>query len=467
MAKERATLAVLCTMALMIVLDSTIVAVALPTIQRELGFSPAGVAWVANAYLVAFAGLLLLAGRLGDLIGAGRVFVLGLSVFTLASLVCGLAPTAGLLVAGRFLQGAGGALAGAVILGLIVRGNPGPAAQSRAMGLYSFTQAAGSIVGFVAGGLLTDVAGWPWIFFINVPIGIAALVAGLRVLPRETGPGLRAGVDVPGAVLVTAGLSLFVYAIVGPSIWSAAAAVLLIAGFLLRQRQARRPLIALRVLARPWLLRANAAMILMFAAGFGFQFLTALFVQRIMGFDALHTGLAFLPTPLIIGPASLLAAPRLTARFGPRPVLLAGLVPIAVALIMLSQAPADPSYVTAMLPALLLIGAGMGVAIPSMIMLAMAGAEPGDTGLVSGFATTTQQAGAALGLATLTAVAAARTGADTSVEALRNGYSLGFEVAATLVTGAFLLTALFLRNPSKPPPAPQPQANQGLRGSAS
>jgi EmrB/QacA subfamily drug resistance transporter len=453
MARERATLALLCTMALMIVLDGTVVSVAVPTIQRDLGFSPTGIAWVANAYLVAFAGLLLLAGRLGDLIGAARVFTLGVAVFTLASLLCGLAPNAGLLIAGRFVQGAGGALASAVILGMIVRGHPGRAAQARAMGIYSFTQAAGSTIGFVVGGLLTDVTGWPSIFFINVPIGIAVLVVARRVLPREAGQGLRAGLDMSGASLVTAGLSLGVYAIVDTNLWSAAGAVLLIAGFLLRESRARFPLIDLHVLGRPWLLRANAAVILIFAAGFGFQFLTALYVQRILGFDALHTGLAFLPTPLVIGPVSLLVAPRLTARFGPRPVLLGGLALTAAGLAVLSHAPADPSYPATILPALLIIGAGMGVAIPAIIMLSMAGAEPADTGLVSGFTNTAQQAGAALGLATLAAVAAARTGPDPSIEALRDGYSLAFLVAAAFLLGALLVAALLLRDPHNAPAA--------------
>src|SRR3954469_16377039 len=212
--RRAATLAVLCAMSLMIVLDSTIVAVAVPAIQRELGFSPAGVAWVVNAYLVAFAGLLLLAGRLGDLIGSWRVFLPGLAVFTVASLLCGLARTAGLLIAGRFVQGAGGALAAAVVLGMIVRLYPEPRGQARAMGIYSFTQAGGAAVGFVVGGVLTDAVGWPAIFLVNVPIRVAVCLLGRRRLPRETGPGLAAGRGLPGALLITAGLSLGVYAIV-------------------------------------------------------------------------------------------------------------------------------------------------------------------------------------------------------------------------------------------------------------
>src|SRR4051812_29029283 len=417
--RRAATLAVLCAMSLMIVLDSTIVAVAVPAIQRELGFSPAGVAWVVNAYLVAFAGLLLLAGRLGDLIGSWRVFLTGLAVFTVASLLCGLARTAGLLIAGRFVQGAGGALAAAVVLGMIVRLYPEPRDQARAMGIYSFTQAGGAAMGFVAGGVLTDAVGWPAIFLINVPIGIAVWTAGRRLLPREDGLGLRRGLAVPGAVLTTAGLSLGVYAIVrtgspgagSTAVLTGAAGILLVAAFLLRQRFARRPLIPLRLLGRRWLLGVSAAMVLLFATGMGFQFLNALFVQRILGYGAFGTGLPFLPPPVVIGLVSLFAAPRLPGRYGPRRVLLAGLVALAIGLLLLSRMPANPSYAADMLLPLIVMGLGVGVAIPAVIMLAMAGAEPADTGMVSGLSTTAQQGGGALGLAVLAAVAAAHTGA--------------------------------------------------------
>ena len=441
-------------MSLMIVLDSTIVAVAVPDIQRDLGFSAAGVAWVVNAYLVSFAGLLLLAGRLGDLIGAWRVFLAGLALFTVASLLCGFASNAGWLIAGRFVQGAGGALAAAVVLGMIVRLFPSPGAQARAMGIYSFTQAGGAAVGFVAGGVLTDVAGWPAIFLINVPIGAGVWLAGRRLLPREAGLGLGQGVDVPGALLVTAGLSLGVYAIVSTSATSGVAALSMIVAFLIRQRLARRPLIPLRLLTRRWLLAANTAVLLIFATGMGFQFLNALFVQRVMGYDALGTGLAFLPTPIVIGLMSLFAAPRLTTRFGPRPVLVAGLVTLFAGLLLLVRLPVHPSYLTDMLPPLLVMGLGVGVTVPSMIMLAMAGASPADTGMVSGVSNTAQQAGGALGLSVLAAVAASRTDSrvgEPAVEALRFGYTQAFLVAAGFVLAALLVTVALLRRPSVSP----------------
>jgi EmrB/QacA subfamily drug resistance transporter len=465
--RRGATLAVLCAMALMIVLDSTIVAVAVPSIQRDLGFSAAGVAWVVNAYLVAFAGLLLLAGRLGDLFGAWRVFLAGLAVFTLASLLCGLARTAELLIVGRFVQGAGGALGSAVVLGMIVRCYPTPRGQARAMGIYSFVQAGGAAVGFVVGGVLTQTVGWPWIFLVNVPVGVLVWIGAVRLLPREPGAGVLRGLDVPGALLVTVGLSAGVYAIVrsgepsaraGATAGLAAAAVLLIGGFLLRQRLARNPLVPLRLLARPWLLRANAAVMLIFAAGMGFQFVNALYLQRIMGYDALATGIAFVPTPVAIGLVSLFLAPRLTGRFGARPVLMAGLGALAVGLVLLSRAPAEPSYLADMVPALIIMGLGIGVTIPAIIMLTMAGAARCETGTVSGLTNTAQQAGGALGLAVLAASAAAYTSARRDAgaaptAALQDGYSLAFLVAAGFVVGAVALTAVALRHPPAAPVA--------------
>jgi EmrB/QacA subfamily drug resistance transporter len=451
--RRAAALAVLCAMSLMIVLDSTIVAVAVPDIQRDLGFRPADVAWVVNGYLVAFAGLLLLAGRLGDLLGAWRVFLAGLAVFTAASLLCGLAPNSGALVAGRFVQGMGGALAASVVLGMIVRLFPQPGEQARALGIYSFTQASGAAAGFVAGGLLTDAVGWPAIFLINAPIGLVVWLAGRRVLPRETGAGLGRGLDLPGALLITGGLSLGVYAIVrtgapgadAVAALTGAAGLTLILAFLLRQHFARRPLIPLRLLRRPWLLRTNAVVLLIFATGMGFQFMLALFVQQVLGYDALATGLAFLPTPVAIGLLSLFVTPRLTGRFGPRPVLLAGLTVLLPGLLLLSRIPAGGDYLTHLFAPLLIMGVGMGLTAPAIVMLAMAGAAPQETGMVSGFSNTAQQAGGALGLAVLAAVAAAVTDGSTGAEALRDGFSRAFVVAAGFVLTALILAVLLLR----------------------
>jgi EmrB/QacA subfamily drug resistance transporter len=452
-------LAVLCAMQLMIILDGTVVTVALPTIQSDLGFSQAGLAWVMNAYLIGFAGLLLLAGRFGDLIGGKRIFLVGLSLFTAASLLCGLAGSSELLIAGRFAQGVGGALASAVILGMIVGLYPAPGEQARAMGVYGFTSASGAAIGLIVGGVITQTVGWHWAFLINVPIGLTALVLATRLLAADQGIGLGKGADVLGAVLVTAGLSLGVYTIVqtaeptaktGRTIVLAAVALLLLAGFVLRQARAAHPLLALRIFRNRHVTVANVIVVLMFAAGFGFQFMTALYLQRVLGFDSLQTGLAFLPAPVMGGLMSLFVVARLTERFGSRRVMLAGLAAFLVALLMLSQAQVDGTYLVNVAPVLVLMGTGTGVAIPSMIMLAMSEAEAGDAGLASGLNNTAQQAGAAVGTAVLATLAASLSAVRVDegvgmVSALRDGYSLAFLAAAGFVVAALLLAATLLR----------------------
>ena len=460
-ARSRAkALAVLCAMQLMIILDGTVVTVALPTIQKDLGFSQAGLAWVMNSYLIAFAGLLLLAGRIGDLIGSKRVFLAGLSLFTAASLICGLATSSELLIAGRFLQGVGGALASAVILGMIVGLFPAPGEQARAMGVYGFTSASGASIGLILGGVITQTVGWHWSFLINIPIGIVSLVLAVRLLTAERGIGLSKGADIVGAVLVTAGLSLGIYTIVQTAeasaellrtIVLAVVAVLLLGGFVLRQARAAQPLLALHIFRKRQVTVANVIVVLLFAAGFGFQFMTALYLQSVLGYDSLHTGLAFLPAPLIGAAMSLFIGPRLTVRFGSRTMLLAGLATLLVALVLISQAPVDGSYLLNVAPAAALVGAGTGVGIPAAIMLAMSGAEPGDAGLASGLNNTAQQAGAAVGTAVLATLAASQTAAKLAEgawegSALRDGYSAAFLAAAGFVIAALVLGATLLRS---------------------
>ncbi|MEV8377935.1 MFS transporter [Kribbella sp. NPDC056861] len=458
-------LAVLCVMQLMIILDGTVVTVALPTIQSDLGFSQAGLAWVMNSYLIAFAGLLLLAGRIGDLIGSKRVFVAGLAVFTAASLLCGLATTSELLLAGRFLQGVGGALASAVILGMIVGLYPAPGDQARAMGVYGFTSASGASIGLILGGVITQTVGWHWSFLINVPIGVVSLVLALRLLRTQPGLGLSKGADVLGAVLVTAGLSLAVYTIVQTAeptaalprtLLLAAVSLVLLAGFVLRQARATQPLLSLHIFRNSQVTLSNLVVVLLFAAGFGFQFMTALYLQRVLGFDSLQTGLAFLPAPILGAVMSLFLGPRLIAHFGSRPILLAGLAALLAALLLMSQAPVHGSYLTNVVTPLLLVGAGTGVAIPAAIMLAMSGAEPTDAGLTSGLNNTAQQAGAAVGTAVLATLAASRTAVQVSagadpVAALRDGYSVAFVAASAFVLAALVVgTALLLRYRGRP-----------------
>jgi EmrB/QacA subfamily drug resistance transporter len=395
-------LVVLCTGTLMVVLDGSIVAVALPVIGRDLGFDGAGLAWVVNAYLIAFGGLLLLAGRIGDLVGRRRTFTAGLVIFTLASLACGLAGSAGLLVAARFAQGIGGAAASAVALGMVVTLFPAPADRARALGVYSFTQAAGSSIGLILGGVLTETVGWHWIFIINVPIGMVAVALVPRLFAADRGLGLRGGADVPGAVLGTTGLMLAVYAIVASAAPAGIAAVVLLAAFVARQASAARPLVPLR-LVHP----ANLTMVLLVAGMFGFQFLTALYLQDVMGYGAVATGLAFLPAPVLIAVVSLGFAGRLTARFGDRAVLAGGLVLIVAGLLLLSRVPADGRYAVHLLPALSLLGAGFGAAVVVLFARSMSGATDADAGIASGIVNTTQQVGGALGLAVLASVAAA------------------------------------------------------------
>lgn len=452
-------LVVLCVMQLMIILDGTVVTVALPTIQGDLGFSQAGLAWVMNSYLIAFAGLLLLAGRIGDLVGSKRVFVAGLALFTAASLLCGVAGSAEVLIAGRFLQGVGGALASAVILGMIVSLYPAPGEQARAMGVYSFTAASGASIGLIFGGVITQTVGWHWAFLINVPIGVVSLVFAVRLLAHRPGLGLANGADIVGAVLVTSGLSLAVYTIVqtaepqatlARTLLQAGAALVLLAAFVVRQARIKHPLLALRIFRRRQLSVANVVVVLLFAAGFGFQFTTALYVQRVLGYDSLTTGLAFLPAPIMNALMSLSLAPRLTVRFGPRRMLIAGLVIFLLALLWISRAPVDGSYVVDVGPVLAVMGAGIGLAIPASIMLAMSGADAGDAGLASGLNNTAQQAGAAVGTAVLATLAASTTsnrlsdGAD-KLLALRDGYGAAWLAAAGFVLAAALLSVSLLR----------------------
>jgi EmrB/QacA subfamily drug resistance transporter len=338
-------LVVLCAGMLMIVLDQTIVNVALPTIRTDLGFSQAGLAWVVNAYLIAFGGLLLLAGRLGDLIGRRRMFVSGLVVFTVASLLSGLSRTQEMLVAARFLQGAGGAMTSAVILGMIVTMFPEPRERAKAIGVYSFVASAGASIGLLLGGVLTQGINWHWIFFVNLPIAIAAALLASRLLESDRGVGLGEGADILGACLITAALMLGVYTIVGTidhgwvsaqTLGLGASAIVLLAAFVARQARAANPLLPLRVFRSRDVTGANAIAALMVAGMFGMFFLGALYLQLVLGYGALEVGLAFLPAALTIGALSLGFSARLVTRFGARAVLIPGLALIAAGLTLLS-----------------------------------------------------------------------------------------------------------------------------------
>jgi EmrB/QacA subfamily drug resistance transporter len=460
-------LVILCAGMLMIILDGTIVTVALPAIQTDLGFSSSNLTWTVNAYMIAFGGLLLLAGRLGDLIGRKRVLIAGLALFTAASLLCGLATSPAMLIAARFVQGVGGALASAVSLGLIVTLFTEPRERGKAIGAYSFVGAAGASIGLVLGGILTQAFNWHWIFFINLPIGVAAAVLAVRVLDADRGIGLAAGADVAGAVLVTAGLMLGVYTIVETTQygWASthtlglgALAVALLAGFVARQATAAKPLLPLRTFRSRNVSGANVIQALMVAAGFAFQVTAALYMQRVLGYGPAEAGLGLAAAAVSIGTLSLGLSARLSARFGERAVLLAGLSLLTIAFALLTRAPVHGNYFVDLLPTMVL-GGGFGLALPTVTSLGMSGATQSDAGLVSGLFNTTQQVGAALGVAVLTTLAAARTGhllgtGHGTAAALTGGYHLAFGIGAGLVVTAMVLAIIVLR----PKPAEEPAA---------
>jgi EmrB/QacA subfamily drug resistance transporter len=450
---------VLCMGVLMIVLDATIVNVALPSIQSDLGFSSAGLAWVVNAYLIAFGGLLLLAGRLGDLISRRGVFLAGLGVFSVASVLCGAAQTQEMLVAARFVQGAGGALASAVVLGMIVTMFPDPREQAKAIGVFGFVASAGGSVGLLAGGVLTQSINWHWIFFVNIPIGIATALLAMRMLKPDKGIGLRRGADALGALLITSALMLLVYTIVKPAAddgWGAQTTLVLggvslalIAAFIVREATAKTPLMPLRIFRSRNMSGANAIQALSVAGMFGMFFMGALYLQRVLGYDPLQIGFAFLPTTLVMGTLSLRYSDKLVMRFGARQTLIGGLCFVFASMVLFTRVPVDGNYWLDVLPAMLLIGAGAGSAFPALMNLAMSGVEPQEAGLASGLVNTTVQVGGALGLAVLATLSAGRSehlrdAGDSARAALTGGYHIAFTVGAALVLAAIAVAVVVL-----------------------
>ena len=450
-----AALYVLCVGMLMIVLDATIVNVALPSIQDDLGFSQSNLAWVVNAYLIAFGGLLLLAGRIGDLIGQRRVFLVGLAVFTAASLVCALAQSQGMLIGARFVQGVGGALTSAVILGMIVTMFPEPREQAKAIGIYTFVAVAGGSIGLIVGGVLTQAINWHWIFFVNLPIGVATALAALRLVDGREGIGLGKGADIPGAVLLTGGLMLGVYTIleVEQQGWGSTqtlglggVAIALIAAFLVRQAKAANPLMPLRMFRSRNVSAANLVQALLVVGMFGMFFLGALYMQRVLGYDALEVGLAYLPTTLVMGTMSFRFSAQLNMRYGPKATLIPSMVAIGAGLLLFARTPVDATYVVDLLPPTVLIGLGAGLAFPSLMTLAMSGATPQDSGLASGLVNTSVQVGGAIGLAVLATLASERSDSalaqgESAASALNSGYHLAYVVGAALI-GVALVVAL-------------------------
>jgi EmrB/QacA subfamily drug resistance transporter len=458
-ARRWVALVILCVGQLMIVLDATVVNVALPSIQRDLHADQASLAWVINGYLISFGGLLLLAGRLGDLLGRRRLFLIGIALFTLASTVCGLAPSEAALTAARFVQGVGAAVVSSMVLGILVTLFETREETARAMSVYAFVASAGGSIGLLVGGVLTNAVGWHWIFFINLPIGVAAFALGAVLIPKHVGAGLRGGIDLWGAVLITAAPALAVYAILEASangwlssrtLGMAGVTAALVAIFILVESRVRHPLVPLHFFRSRNVTGAVLVRSLFPVGMFGSFFLGALYLQRVLGYTPVGAGLAFMPMNLCVAIISLFLTARVVGRFGAKATLIPGLVLMTVGLLLLSRAPVDALYVIDVMPAMLLMGMGAGLIFMPSVLLAMSGVEAGDTGLASGVANVAVQMGAAVGVAVLASVSAADTSGLLSRGvildgALTSGYHLGFTIAAACVAMAAVVGALVLR----------------------
>jgi EmrB/QacA subfamily drug resistance transporter len=455
---------VLCAGMLMIVLDITVVNVALPSIKDDLGFSQNSLAWVVNAYLITFGGLLLLAGRIGDLIGRRTVFLYGLGVFVAASILCGASQSESMLIGARLLQGIGGAMTSAVILGMIVTMFPQPAEQAKAVGVYAFVASAGGAVGLLVGGVITQVISWHWIFFVNAPIGLATAIFARRLLEKDEGIGFSKGADALGAVLITASLMLGVYTIVEPAAkdgWGAATTLGLGAGslallglFIAREATADTPLIPLRIFRSRNVTGANLVQVLTVAGMFGMFFMGSLYLQLVQGYDALQIGLAFLPICIIMGTLTGRYSEPLIMRFGARRLLFPGLGLVAAGLVLFTRAPVEATYVVDVLPVLILMGIGIGICFPALMTIAMSGATRADAGLASGLVNTTAQVGGAVGLAVLATLSTSRSDSleaagHSTASALTSGYHLAFWIAAGLVVAAIGVAAVVLQPEEK------------------
>ena len=450
---------VLCLGDLMIVLDTTIVNVALPSIRQDLNFSQTSLAWVVNAYLLTFGGFLLLGGRLGDLFGHRRLFLIGISLFTVASVACGISTTQGLLVAARAVQGIGGAVVSAVALSLMMNLFTEQAERAKAMGIFGFVMAGGGSLGVLLGGILTDALNWHWIFLVNVPIGVAVVILTLKLLPAAPGSVTGGRLDIAGAVTVTASLMLAVYAIVkgndtgwitGQTLGLLGAAAVLLALFVGIEARVRSPLMPLALFRLRNVVTANIVGILWAAAMFAWFFVSALYLQLVLGYSPLKVGLAFLPANLIMGAFSIGLSARLVMRFGFRIPLAAGLSVAAVGLVLFARAPVHGSFIADVLPSMILLGIGAGMAFNPVLLAAMSDVDPSESGLASGVVNTAFMMGGALGLAILVSLAASRTDRLTAsgqgpLAALNGGYHLAFLVGAFFAAAAGVVGAVLLR----------------------
>ena len=458
---------VLCMGQLMIILDGTAVNVALPAMQRSLHFSQADLAWVINAYLITFAGFLMLAGRMGDLVGRKRVFLSGLVLFTLASLACGVSGSQTMLIAARFVQGIGGAISSSVILAILIAGVPGTRERAKMIGVYTLVSSTGGSLGLVLGGVVTQAINWHWIFIINIPIGTGVLVLAMILVEENAGAGIRSGVDALGALLLTGALMLAVYAIVTSSdhgwgaaqtIASSVGAVVVFAAFIVLESRLRNPLIPLGILRSRNLSSSNLVRLLLVCSVTGQFFIGVLFLQRVLAYSALNTGLAYLPLTIVLGPFALMITSRLVTRIGPKATMVPGMLLVAGGLLLLARAPIHSRYVTDLLPAIVLLGVGQGLAFLPTVTLAMTGATPADAGLRSGLVNVSQQIGSALGVAVLASVASGRTNhllalGHARVPALLSGYHLAYDVATAIVLAAAVAVLTLIRALPGVPPA--------------
>jgi EmrB/QacA subfamily drug resistance transporter len=452
---------VLCLGTLMIVLDVTIVNVALPSIKDDLGFKQSSLAWVVNAYLLTYGGFLLLGGRLGDLFGHRRLFLIGLALFTVASLCCGLSTSQGMLIASRSVQGIGGAVVSAVSFGLVMTLFTEPAERAKAMGVAGFVASGGGTIGVLLGGILTDTLNWHWIFLVNLPIGALVYVLSARLLPAEPGHAAGESIDVGGAVTVTGALMLAVYAIVngndtgwtsGQTLGLLAAAVALLVLFLGIESRVKAPLMPLRLFKKRNIATANVVGVFWAAAMFAWFFLSALYLQLVLGYSPLQVGLAFLPANIIMGALSIGISAKLVMRYGIKRPLATGLLMASAGLALFVRAPVDGHFLVDVLPSMILLGFGAGIAFNPVLLAAMSDVEPQEAGLASGFVNTSFMMGGALGLAVLASIAASRSdhllaAGDGTLVALVGGYHLAFIVGAVFAAGAAALGVGLLRIP--------------------
>lgn len=460
--KRQIALAVVLLGQLMMILDATVVNVALPDIQRDLGFSQSSLAWIPDAYMIAFGSFLLLGGRLGDLFGRARVFLAGIALFTAASLACGFAPTAGTLIAARFVQGLGAAIAASAILALIVVEFPDARERVKAMSAYTFVSVAGGSLGLIAGGLLTEALSWHWIFWVNLPIGIATLAAGAVVLDRDKGLGLTRHVDVAGSLLVTLAGMTAIYGIVGAeqhgfgsprTLGILVVAGALLAAFFACERRVAEPILPLHIMRLRSLMVACGVRALMVVGMWTTFLLGALYFERVRGFSPVETGAAFLPQTLVVAAFSLGPSARLSARFGARRLLVVGLVLLTAALGTLAASmQTDTSYFPTQAGAFALAGIGGGLSFMSLMTLALADVPAADAGVASGIVNVSVQIAAAFGIAVLGTVASSRSngltaGGEGLAGALASGYQLAFAIAAVSVGAALLVALRWLRPP--------------------